>query len=141
MTQRGGSRAGAGSGSWAVKTVSFVCKFTALPKQAQGPSPELSVPLLPLLKTEPEPLLSLGCVRTLAGREGPFPNHQARGPQVPAPPASRSPFSLRNPLPGFGGILQELLTAIELAVTCGYEGWWGTPKGASLYFLAQAPVT
>lgn len=53
MTKRGSAGAGAGRGSSAVKTVSFVCRFTALPRHAEGPSSELSEPLFLLLKTAP----------------------------------------------------------------------------------------
>lgn len=34
-----------------MKTVSLVCRFTALPQHAEGPSPDLSEALWPPLKT------------------------------------------------------------------------------------------
>lgn len=42
MTKRGSTRAGVGRSSYTVKTVSFVCRFSALPPNAEGPSSELS---------------------------------------------------------------------------------------------------
>lgn len=45
---------GVGRDSYAVKTVSFVCRFTALPQNAEGASSESSAPLLLLLKTVPQ---------------------------------------------------------------------------------------